>query len=176
MRVPLGAMWPPLLLLVLDIAVTAAAVLVGFVWLAIPGAIGAAILVLDAWGRKVDFRHAVRHLSAGRSPERVAGTYQFSWCGRVACLAAAREVGAEKARAVEDYYRTGGYRWWHVFPDNTFTRNSPFLSLRFWRITLGGNVHAQARQTDEFAERERAHPRRLRTRTAAAREKIRRAA
>ena len=176
MRVPLGAMWPPLLLLFLDITITVAAVVAGFAWLLIPGAIGAFILVLDAWGRKVDFRHAVRHLSAGRSPERVAGTYQFSWCGRVACLAAAREVGPDKAWAVEDYYRTGGYRWWHVFPDNTFTRNSPFLTLRFWRITLGGNVHAQSRTAEESAERERVHPLRMRTRTAARREKVRRAA
>lgn len=145
MRVPIGAMWPPLFLLALDMLVLGFALQMHFWWLAVPAAVGVFVLALDAAGRGVDYRHAVRHLQRGRSAERVAGLFQYSWCGRIACRAAARAVSPEAAAAVGHYYRDSGYRWYHFFPDNTFTRESPFLNLRFWQITLGGNVHAQAR-------------------------------
>lgn len=143
------AMWPPLLLLAGDLSVLALFSWMQWWWLAALPAAGAVILALDAMGRVVDFRHASRHLDRGRDAERVAKTYQFSWCGRVACQAAGNAVSPLAGKAVADYYRACGYRWFHIFPDNTFTRNSPFLTVRFWRVTLGGNVHAQVRLAAE---------------------------
>ena len=142
MPVPIAATWPPLLLLAAAVAVSILSYMAGLWFLAIPAMMGVFILVLDTLGRIRDFRHAALHLGRGRNPARVASTYKFSWCGRKACEAAARSVSREVGDAVASYYRNCGYRWFHIFPDNTFTRNSPFLTLRFWQITLGGNMYA----------------------------------
>lgn len=144
MRVPLSAIWPPIALLLADLLVMPVLALWSW-WLVLPFAAGAIILCFDIAGRRADFRLAARHLAAGRRPVRVAKNYQFSWCGRVACAAAATAVSPAIGKTVADHYSANGYRWYHIFPDGAFTRNSPFLSLRFWQITLGGNTKAAAR-------------------------------
>ncbi|MCG6859098.1 MAG: hypothetical protein LJE67_13655 [Salaquimonas sp.] len=107
-------------------------------------ALGGIILVFDMRGRRFDFRNVRNYLDAGHEPAQVAKTYQYSWCSRAACHAAASTIGDEAERAVAAYYRDNGYRWFHIFPDNTFSLNSPFLKLRFWRITLFGNAAAKS--------------------------------
>ncbi len=144
MPVPFSAIWPPILLLLADLLVMPVVAIWSW-WLVLPFAIGAIILCFDIAGRRTDFKLAARHFAAGRRPERVAKNYQFSWCGRVACAAAASAVSPQIGKLVSDHYATNGYRWFHIFPDGAFTRNSPFLSLRFWQITLGGNTRAAAR-------------------------------
>lgn len=117
-------------------------------------AIGIVVLVFDMRGRCRDYHNALHHLGRGRDPARVAKSYQFSWCGRVACQAAANAAGNPAGRAVEYYYRENGYRWFHIFPDNTFTLKSPFLTLRFWEITLRGNNRARQKLEEmEIEER-----------------------
>jgi hypothetical protein len=126
MRVPLSAIWPPIVLFCADLAVMPIAAWLSW-WLVAPLVAGAAILVFDIRGRMSDFRLAVRHFTAGRRPERVAENFHFSWCGRVACASAAAAVDSATGKRVTDYYFANGYRWYHIFPDGTFTLNSPFL-------------------------------------------------
>jgi hypothetical protein len=137
--VPLKALWPPISLITADLALMIPA----YLWT--PAVFqfllfgGLAILAFDLRGRRIDFRIAKKHIENGRNPSRVAKTYQFSWCGRVACQHAAWAAGNEKGGEVERYYRECGYRWYHIFPDRTFTLQSPFLTVRFWEATLTGN-------------------------------------
>ena len=141
-EVPIKALWPPISLISADLAL----MVPSYFWA--PAAFqflllgGLAILVFDLRGRRIDFRTAKIHIENGRSPSRVAKTYQFSWCGRVACQHAAWAASDEKGGEVERYYRECGYRWYHIFPDKTFTLQSPFLSARFWEATLTGNRRA----------------------------------
>lgn len=144
MQVPFKAVWPPILLTAVDLLVAVPAWMLGWWPVVLLLVIGAVVLFFDMRGRGLDFRNAHRHLTLGRDPARVAKTYQYSWCGRVACRAAAIAAGPGHGEAVIDYYRANGYRWYHIFPDNTFTPNSPFLTLRFWQITLLGNSRARA--------------------------------
>ncbi|MEZ5872540.1 MAG: hypothetical protein R3D32_12000 [Nitratireductor sp.] len=148
--VPLIALWPPLSLMLADILVMLPLAIFGFWPLVFALFLGLVILVFDIRGRRADFRNAHRHLALGRDPARVAKSYQFSWCGRVACTSAAWEAGDEKGRLVSGYYAANGYRWFHIFPDKTFSRECPFLTLRFWEITLRGNSRAKEKLEAEF--------------------------
>lgn len=158
MRVPLKALWPPITLIAADIALMVPLYWLGFDLLFAGLAIGLAILVFDMRGRRMDYRNALYHIRLGRDPSRVAKSYQFSWCGRVACQHAAWAVGNETGAAVAGYYHENGYRWFHIFPDNTFSPKSPFLSLRFWEITLKGNSRARFRLEQMALEDRRATP------------------
>jgi hypothetical protein len=150
LEVPLKALWPPISLILADLAL----MVLAYFW--IPAAFqlllagGLAILIFDLRGRQLDFRAARRHFENGRNPARVAKSYQFSWCGRVACQHAAWAAGKETGGEVASYYSENGYRWYHIFPDNTFTLQSPFLTLRFWEITLRGNRRAVQRLDDDI--------------------------
>lgn len=58
-----------------------------------------------------------------------------SWCQRHAAAAAFHHQGwGDYAKT---RYRSLGYRAWHLFPDGTFSRDCPFLTMRFWRTLLG---------------------------------------
>ena len=152
MSVHLRAILPPLTLI--GVALTLAAGCWLLEWPIFAGLflLGAVILIFDTRGRRKDFHNARNYLARGHDPSQVARTYQYSWCSRAACRAAASLSGAGADQAIADYYRDNGYRWFHIFPDNTFSRHSPFLKLRFWRITLFGN--AAAKSVLERAERE----------------------
>jgi hypothetical protein len=144
-RVPLSALWPPVALLAADLMLLGVA---AYYRLTVPAAlfaVGFAVLAFDIRGRIHDFHSARTHLKRGRNPARVAKSFQFSWCGRVACQSAAFAVNAAIGARVARYYRISGYRWFHIFPDNTFTLSSPFLTVRFWEITLRGNNRARQR-------------------------------
>ncbi len=154
MQIPFSAIWPPVALLIAAIAATIVTWLIGWWPITAIGVPGSAILAFDIRGRMIDYRHAHRHFSLGRDPVRVAKNYQMSWCGRVACEKAAVSAGAEPGDAVKKYYRDSGYRWFHIFPDNTFSLQSPFLSLRFWEVTLLGNNRARQKLEEEAATSE----------------------
>lgn len=38
------------------------------------------------------------------------------------------------------FYRSQGYRWYHILPDETFTKRSPFFRLEFWRQVINPRV------------------------------------
>lgn len=138
MRALLRAVWPPLSLLVLTLVVSSVLLMLGWWPLALLGTIGVPIFILDARSRARDFRYAANHLGRGRSPERIAAIFRMSWCMRVACQTAAETVDDATAAAVRSWYDGEGYRWYHFTPDGTFTRQTPFLQMLFWRITLMG--------------------------------------
>jgi hypothetical protein len=148
-RVPLSALWPPMALIGADLLLLNFAVYFGYLipTLFLAGGIG--VLLFDIRGRMHDFRNAYVHILRGREPARVAKTFQFSWCGRVACQSAAYAVDDNCGLNVARYYENNGYRWFHVFPDNTFTLKCPFLTLRFWDITLRGNSRARQRLEED---------------------------
>lgn len=147
MRAPLRAVWPPLLLLSFTFAGFLVALFLGWwalAWLIVPGL---AIFTLDARARGSDYRYAFNHLQRGRAPERIAAIFRMSWCMRIACQAAAATVDPATARAVSEWYRAEGYRWYHVTPDGTFTSQSPLFDALFWRITLKGYDEGRRRPT-----------------------------
>ena len=137
--VPIRALWPPLTLIGLDLVLMLLSLALGYTVIAVLLAVGFLLLVFDIRGRMVDYRTVLMHLRRGRHPERVAKAYQFSWCGRVACQHAAGSICTDTARTIRSYYEDSGYRWYNVFPDNTFSLKCPFLTLRFWEVTLFGN-------------------------------------
>ena len=144
MRVRFRAVLPPVLLIILAFVLAAAAYRLDWIFLAALFLFGAVILIFDLRGRLFDFANARKYFSDGHKPRDVAKTYQYSWCSRAACRAAASLAGEVHEKAVHAYYRDNGYRWFHIFPDNTFSLNSPFLKLRFWQITLFGNKKARS--------------------------------
>lgn len=104
---------------------------------------GAFILLLDAKARFGEFKKAHREFSGSPLPcvgriSYIAHQHRTSWCSRTAITWAARLSGDQiAAETVTDYYRYLGYRWWHLTPDHTFTRNSPFLKVSFWKSGFG---------------------------------------
>lgn len=129
--------WPPLLLaaccLVLAFAVSP------FLWLDGLAILGCGVLVLDTAARYRQYRvlrMALRQANGvtGRA-RRLFRRARGTWCTRRAALAAAHAEGfGREARALVCRW---GYRPWHIFPDGTFTRRSPFLRFAFWRSVFG---------------------------------------
>lgn len=58
--------------------------------------------------------------------ESLAHRYRKSWCGRTL-------VKARHGKKATLYYKMAGYRWYHLFPDKTFSRNTPLLKIKFWK-------------------------------------------
>ena len=81
--------------------------------------------VIQRWR---DFRRW-RNLPADKRILRMA---RYSRCQRNAMVAAC----SDQAKA-ERYYAEAGYRFWHILPDKTFSRKSPFIKMAFYRSLLG---------------------------------------
>lgn len=129
--------WPPLVLALLCMML-ALGVFVPL-WLDVLALTGCAILCLDTAARYRQYRvlrRALRRANGVSGRARVLfRRARSTWCTRRAALAAARAEGfGQEARALIGRW---GYRPWHVFPDGTFTRHSPFLKPAFWRSVVG---------------------------------------
>ena len=146
MRVPIQAIWPPLAIFCVDFAAFAVSLANGWWPIAAIMAVACVIMLLDARARVRDYHYAQSLFSMSRNPERIAGIFQTSWCGRVACEVAAGEVNSSAGEAVRAYHRNTGYRWYHIFPDGTFARKSTFFEPFFWRVTLLGHERARGRE------------------------------
>lgn len=97
--------------------------------------------MLDTIARRRDFWDARAAILRGKS-EAIANMLQVrawtnSHCCRRALYFSALSVSKEHARMVRDAIRARGYRWWHILPDNTFSRFSPWLRWKFYARTLG---------------------------------------
>jgi hypothetical protein len=145
------AIWPPLLLFVLSVAFAS---ITQLPWpLRIAGVAGLVILPFDMAARLRDFTKVVARLAA--EPDALArhvGRYKRSWCQRTVLLWAATAALGQEGRAfVLRQFAMLGYRWYHVFPDHTWSRESPFLKFSFWRGLLGGTpeVEREVRQPAE---------------------------
>lgn len=104
------------------------------------GFIGLGIMILDISARMRDFGKVVDNLS--REPTllpRHISRYKRSWCQRtVLHWAAYSALGEDGRQYVRNQFALMGYRWFHIFPDKTFTRESPFINPNFWRNLFGG--------------------------------------
>ena len=131
------AVWPPLAL------TSASSCLLGYglIHTNIPAiAVGAAltaVFTLDTLGRLRDFdklairaKHDVRH-----HPVTSWRTYRRSWCGRTMYRHFIRKHHPEAAPMIRIMEEAHGYKWFHIFPDKTFTRDSKMLRLKYW-LTL----------------------------------------
>lgn len=145
MRAPIHAIWPPLALFGVDFTLFLVSLANGWWPIAVIMGIASAIMLFDARARVSDFHYARSLFSFSRNPERIAGIFQNSWCGRVACEVAAKSIGSDTGKAVRAHHHETGYRWYHVFPDGTFALKSAFLEPFFWRVTLLGHERARGR-------------------------------
>ena len=143
---PLDAVWPPLALIAMAATIGLISAAFGIKSLAILAVAGIAILIGDCFGRSKDYLNARRRfVEAPSHYERIEVIRRFrrAWCARVACSAAWRreyEGLNQHETYVDDAYYAMGYRWWHFFPDGTFTKNSPFLKLAFWIHLFTGKM------------------------------------
>jgi hypothetical protein len=150
--IALCAVWPPI---VLNLSALAVAGLQVLPWpLRIAAMLGACILVFDIAARLRDFRRVSVNLR--RDPSLLAqhvGRYKRSWCQRTvlhwAAFAALGEAGRDFVRR---QFGAMGYRWFHVFPDKTFSRECPFLRVSFWRSTIGGTPEVRVESARAPAE------------------------
>lgn len=100
------------------------------------------IAVCDLFGRHRDYLN-IRKMLASYNTDSVSFVqravlmmYRRSYCSRWACICAFCSLGIGDV-AIE-FYKKKGYRWYHIFPDYTFTRHSPFLKLSFYVILFTG--------------------------------------
>jgi hypothetical protein len=143
---PLDAIWPPLALIMMAAIIGLISAAFGIKSLVILAIAGIAILIGDCFGRSKDYLNARSKFVEARDRDEkieVIRRFRRAWCARVACSAAWRReyAGLEMSEDyVDDAYFKMGYRWWHYFPDGTFTKNSPFLKLAFWIHLFTGKM------------------------------------
>lgn len=133
----LTPVWPPLLLALACLAPVV--LLPAPLWFDVPALGACAILCLDIAARYRQYRVLRAALQRARGVNGPARTLfrraRSTWCTRRAALAAAQAEGfGPEARALVAQW---GYRPWHVFPDGSFSRRSPFLKTAFWRAVVG---------------------------------------
>lgn len=90
------------------------------------------VLVADALARTKEYWKLRQLLQSGRSSSALRQSLRMkgSWCQRHAATQASLDAGCDPWLVFD--YNILGYRWYHFFPDGTFTLNSPFLSCRWW--------------------------------------------
>ncbi len=147
---PLDAIWPPLILMVLATVIGLISAWFDITYFVVLAVIGFAILIGDCLGRSRDYLNARRRFDVARDEievYEVVRRFRRAWCARVACEAAWKRAGVNEAgkselgaRYVRATYHMLGYRYWHIFPDGTFTKNSPFLKLAFWIHLFTGKM------------------------------------
>lgn len=93
----------------------------------------AVAMFIDSFARYGDYRRLLPRMARNHDFRvEVWSMWRFTRCGRNVLIAADPNPAEVKA-----YLRKLGYRWWHIAPDNTFTRNSPLLTLKFYKGALG---------------------------------------
>lgn len=129
------AVWPPTALGTASSALAGFAYTTGHPITSLLGTVAVALLAADVWGRSTDYHTTRTKLLRGGYLMPQIRKHQHSWCSRTAMYFAARSVHWAYADIVRAEYHAMGYRWYHIFPNGTFTRNSPFLNPKFW-VTL----------------------------------------
>lgn len=97
----------------------------------VPGAfcfVAVIVFWFDAMGRQRDLKYLLRISPKVR--RHLYGRYAGTACGRQVMIAV-------EPRAYWAYH-DAGYRWYHILPDQAFSRNSPFLKRNFWRQLFSG--------------------------------------
>ncbi len=89
---------------------------------------------LDARSRYQNYKQIKDQLFLYGFDRRIFKPVLKSRCQRDAALAAAEELGYGKS--CRAYFRTGGYRWYHLAPDFLFQTPYLLLTRTFWRTTF----------------------------------------
>ncbi len=89
---------------------------------------------LDARSRYQNYKKVKDQIRFHGFDLRLLKPLRKSRCLRDAALAAADELGF--GGQCRDYFRTSGYRWWHLAPDFVFTTPQFLLSRYFWESTF----------------------------------------
>lgn len=102
--------------------------------------VAAFVGILDARGRWLEYQSVLKFLSAIDGVyvcawKRELRRHRYSWCQRRAACCAFDDRGI--GSWAREHLHSIGYRWWHVLPDGTFTRRSPYLRRSFWASLLG---------------------------------------
>ena len=89
---------------------------------------------LDARCRYQDYKRAKDLFFRFGFDPRIIKTLLKSRCQRDAAMVAALESGhGESCRA---FYRSQGYRWYHILPDFLFSHPQFLMSRHFWQSTF----------------------------------------
>ncbi|RUT88031.1 MULTISPECIES: hypothetical protein [unclassified Mesorhizobium] len=142
------AVWPPLALASISFglaASTSPSLIDMGIWDNIAAYGAGLVFMTDVGARYAEFRKARAKIAEFEGSPALGtvfyqlGTYhKRSWCQRTALRWAATDVlGPRGGMIVTLWYKALGYRWWHVLPDGTFSRQSPFLKAGFWSSVVG---------------------------------------
>ncbi|HEY0433166.1 MAG TPA: hypothetical protein VGC95_04805 [Chitinophagaceae bacterium] len=89
---------------------------------------------LDARSRYQNYKLIKDNLYRYGFQKRILRPFIKSRCQRDAIRAAAMELGM--LDVCRDFFRTQGYRWYHMLPDVVFDQPSVLLTKNFWVTTL----------------------------------------
>lgn len=89
---------------------------------------------LDARSRLQNYKQIRDQLYFHGFQERIIKPMLKSRCQRDAAMAASRDMGI--GTQCQDLIHSKGYRWYHIFPDYTFSKPQFFFSAYFWRTTF----------------------------------------
>ena len=89
---------------------------------------------LDARSRWQNYKQIKDSLYEFSYRERIFKLFLKSSCQRQAALIAAEDLGYRDR--VEAFFRSHGYRWYHIPPDFVFAHPQFLLSRHFWRTTF----------------------------------------
>jgi hypothetical protein len=142
------AVWPPLSLAALSFGL-AACPTPGLIDLGIWDNLAAGLcgitFLSDTGARFAEYRKARDTIkefegssALGTVFYQLGTAHKLSWCQRTALRWAATDaLGPNGGQIVKLWYKALGYKWWHVLPDGTFSRQSPFLKWSFWSSLVG---------------------------------------
>ncbi|HEY2722727.1 MAG TPA: hypothetical protein VGI82_13425 [Chitinophagaceae bacterium] len=89
---------------------------------------------LDARSRYQNYKLIKDNLYLHGFQKRILKPFVKSRCQRDAIRAAAEELGM--LQVCSEYFKTSGYRWYHLLPDVIFNSPSILRTKNFWTTTL----------------------------------------
>jgi hypothetical protein len=89
---------------------------------------------LDARSRYQNYKLVKERLYLYGFQPRILKPFRKSRCQRDAAIAAATELGL--FLQCKNYFKSYGYRWYHLFPDMIFKKPGTLLTRNFWLTTF----------------------------------------
>jgi hypothetical protein len=89
---------------------------------------------LDARSRYQNYKLVKDHLYIYGFQTRILKPFIKSRCQRDAAKTAAEELGL--SHQCREFFKSYGYKWYHLFPDVIFKKPSILLTKNFWITTL----------------------------------------
>ena len=101
------------------------------------GVVGCLLFYFDAFNRFFEFRRTIKEISLRRKTDGVIlNANKKTWCTREATKAAFKLVCKKRYLKAKKHYRDMGFKYYNFFPKGTFTKNSPWLKLKFYKNTF----------------------------------------